>query len=278
MITDPVLLRIGEAVQLNHRGEREAARREFSAIWEEIGGEQGDPLVRCTLAHAMADAQDDVREELVWDLRALVAAELITDQQLAEAGVPLPVAGLYPSLHLNLSECYRRLGDLDLAREHLQAARTTVAGLPDDEYGQLIRRGLEQVAERLGTAAVRRAGRRHRGPSPPRRPLGRRRRREPIRRWATQRRRTPSARPRLVAADPRGRRAADEYGVGRRPGSWGSCFSRRGEVRREVFGRRTSVGMIFPRLLALPRRSITSVISPRYRRPGVDADVDCAPG
>lgn len=74
MITDPTLIRIGEAVQLNHQGERKAARLEFATIWDEIGGEQGDPLHVCTLAHAMADAHDDVREELLWDLRALDSA------------------------------------------------------------------------------------------------------------------------------------------------------------------------------------------------------------
>jgi hypothetical protein len=149
VITDPTLVRIGEAVQLGHQGDRESARRLFAEIWDEIGGEQGDPLHVCTLAHSMADMQDDVRQELVWDQRALVAAGLLTDARVAQAGVPLSVAGLYPSLHLNLSECYRKLGDLDRAREHLQQARDTIGALGDDEYGQLIRQGLEQVAEGL---------------------------------------------------------------------------------------------------------------------------------
>ncbi|WP_225732639.1 tetratricopeptide repeat protein, partial [Nocardia sp. JCM 34519] len=61
-----------------------------------------------------------------------------------------PVAGLYPSLYLNLSECYRKLGDLTRAREYLQRARETIDALGDDEYGRLIRDGLKQVAERLG--------------------------------------------------------------------------------------------------------------------------------
>ena len=149
MITDPTLLRIGEAVQRNHQGEREAARLLFTKIWDEIGGEQGDPLHRCTLAHAMADAQDDVRQELVWDQRALAAADLLTEARVEQAGVTLPVAGLYPSLHLNLSECYRKLGDLDCAREHLQQAQATIGALGDDEYGQLIRAGLERMLDLL---------------------------------------------------------------------------------------------------------------------------------
>jgi hypothetical protein len=79
VITDRTLIRIGEAVQLSHQGERQAVRLRFAQIWEEIGGEQGDPLHVCTLAHAMADVQDDVRQELVWDQRALAAADLLTD-------------------------------------------------------------------------------------------------------------------------------------------------------------------------------------------------------
>ncbi|HEX2301261.1 MAG TPA: hypothetical protein VHH34_22630 [Pseudonocardiaceae bacterium] len=149
MITDPTIIRIGQAVQLSHQGERESARLLFAEIWDEIGGERGDPLHRCTLAHAMADVQDDVHRELVWDQRALAAADLLTDARVAQAGVTLPVAGLYPSLHLNLSECYRKLGDLGRAREHLQQAQATIGALGDDEYAQMIKGGLEQIAERL---------------------------------------------------------------------------------------------------------------------------------
>jgi hypothetical protein len=149
VITDPTIIRIGQAVQVNHQGEREAARLLFAEIWDEIGGEQGDPLHRCTLAHAMADVQDDVREELVWDQRALAAADLLTDARLEQAGVTLPVAGLYPSLHLNLSECYRKLGDLGRAREHLQQAQATIGVLGDDGYAQMIKEGLERLAEQL---------------------------------------------------------------------------------------------------------------------------------
>jgi len=149
VITDPTLLRIGQAMQLGHQGEWEAAQLLFSEIWDEMGGEQGDPLHRCTLAHAMADVQDDVREELQWDQTALAAAGLLTDARLAQAGVSLPVTGLYPSLHLNLSECHRKLGDLDRAREHLQHARATISALGDDGYGQMIKNGLERMAELL---------------------------------------------------------------------------------------------------------------------------------
>ncbi|GII60756.1 hypothetical protein Skr01_08410 [Sphaerisporangium krabiense] len=151
MTTDPTPARIGQGVELHHhQGQRDAARDLFAQIWEDIGGEQGDPLHVCVLAHSMADVQDDVRQELTWDLRALAAADRVTDEGIAQAGVTISVAGLYPSLHLNLSECHRKLGDLDRAREHLQRARAGIGALGDDEYGRLIKGGLERVAEQLG--------------------------------------------------------------------------------------------------------------------------------
>lgn len=150
MTTDPTMTRIGQGVELHHhRGQREAARDLFAQIWDDIGGEQGDPLHVCVLAHSMADVQDDVHQELIWDLRALAAVDLVTDERAAQAGVTLSVAGLYPSLHLNLGECYRKLGDLGHARAHLQQARDTIGALGDDEYGQLIKGGLEQLAQQL---------------------------------------------------------------------------------------------------------------------------------
>jgi hypothetical protein len=150
MISDPTLVRIGQGVDLHHhRGERAAARHLFAQIWDEIGGEQGDPLHVCVLAHAMADVQDDVHEELVWDLRALAAAGLLTDTRTAQAGVTLPVAGLYPSLHLNLTECYRKLGDLGRAREHLRLAQAAIGELGDDEYARLIKAGLDRLTQQL---------------------------------------------------------------------------------------------------------------------------------
>lgn len=147
---DHTLVRIGHGVELHHhRGDREAACRLFAAIWDEIGGESGDPLHVAVLAHAMADVQDDVHAELEWDERALAAAGRLTDERVAAAGIPLTVAGLYPSLHLNLSEGHRRLGDLERAREHLRLARDGMGALGDDDYGRLIADGLARIERRL---------------------------------------------------------------------------------------------------------------------------------
>ena len=91
------------------------------------------PVIRSTaaVAHHMADVQDDPREELTWDLRALEAAESVTDERAAAAGVNGPVAGFYPSLHLNLGEDYRKLGDCVEARRHLDLGRQAASFLGD---------------------------------------------------------------------------------------------------------------------------------------------------
>ena len=86
---------------------------------------------------------------MVWDQRALAAADLLTDDRVARAGVPMSVAALYPSLHLNLGECYRRLGDLDRAHECLQRAQAGIGALGDDDCGKLIRGGLSRLTQQL---------------------------------------------------------------------------------------------------------------------------------
>jgi hypothetical protein len=63
--------------------------------------------------------------------------------------VPMSVTGLYPSLHLNLADCYHRLGDPARARQHLQQAEARIGALGDDAYGQLIRTGLERLRQQL---------------------------------------------------------------------------------------------------------------------------------
>ncbi|MGW0595358.1 hypothetical protein [Streptosporangium sp. NPDC002607] len=148
---DVTMAKIGQGMELGQSGERAAARRLFSELWQEIGA-TGDPLHRCALAHSMADVQDDAHEELLWDLRALEAADLITDARARQAGITGPASGFYPSLHLNLGDVYRRLGDLDRARDHLRRGRAAVDALGDDGYGQMIRQGLDRLADRLPTS------------------------------------------------------------------------------------------------------------------------------
>ncbi|MEV6766296.1 hypothetical protein AB0N16_37870 [Streptomyces sp. NPDC051105] len=138
---DAVLTRIGQVVMLHHAGDREEARRRLLDLWAELG-EHGEPLHRCTLAHYLADTQDDPSDELAWDLRALSAAD--------EAAGAEGLRGFYPSLHLNLAADYVKLGRTEAARTHLRRARGAAAALGDDGYGDGVRAAISRLELRLG--------------------------------------------------------------------------------------------------------------------------------
>ncbi|MET9802910.1 hypothetical protein [Streptomyces sp. NPDC006368] len=142
------MTRIGQAMMLLHGGDREEARNRFGQLWEQIG-EDGDPLHRCTLAHYMADAQDDPGDELAWDLRALNAAEGLGEERLARHDAAVALRALYPSLHLNLAADYAKLHRPDAARAHLDRARAASDALDDDGYGNGVRAAIERLDRRL---------------------------------------------------------------------------------------------------------------------------------
>ncbi|MFE0379449.1 hypothetical protein ACFW1M_28630 [Streptomyces inhibens] len=165
---DGVLTRIGQAIMLHRAGDREEARNRLSALWHEIGP-QGDAFHRCTLAHYMADTQDDPRDELDWDLRALEAAEgFVTERPEGSATAPAesavadgpgprhPLVALrafFPSLHLNIAADYAALDRPADARAQLRRARASVNALADGEYRQGLRDAIDRLQLRIDGAA-----------------------------------------------------------------------------------------------------------------------------
>ncbi|UOZ11380.1 hypothetical protein [Amycolatopsis sp. WQ 127309] len=148
-MTDDVMVAIDAGLRQHMGGDRAGAYATFAELWASVGPD-GDPLHRVALAHHMADVCDDPAEELEWDLRALAAADSLTDSRAQEYHSSLAVRGFYPSLHLNLGEDYRKLGDLTAAREQLDLARGRLDALCDDDYAAGIRLALDGLAERLG--------------------------------------------------------------------------------------------------------------------------------
>ncbi|MGC5285466.1 hypothetical protein [Micromonospora sp. DT231] len=142
---DPTMTRIGEAVQLGRSGQKGPARDALTALWDEIGP-TGDAFHRCTLAHYLADLQDTTEAELTWDERALAAVSDLTDERAQRYLSSLQVQAFLPSLHLNLADCHRRLGNPAQAREHLARAGEHLAYLPADAYGEAIRAAIRDFA------------------------------------------------------------------------------------------------------------------------------------
>lgn len=147
---DEVMQRLGQALESAGRGDRDEARVTLEALWAEVGAEGGEALHRMAIAHAMADVQDDPHEELAWDLLALRSATDVTDERVTRAGMLGPAAALYPSLHLNLGEDYRKVGDVERARRHAALGLQSAVHLDDDGYGGTVRAGLRRLSERLG--------------------------------------------------------------------------------------------------------------------------------
>ncbi|MCO1593625.1 hypothetical protein M8C17_00395 [Micromonospora sp. RHAY321] len=152
---DPTMTRIIEAVQLGQSGTPVQARELLSTLWDEIGP-TGDALHRCTLAHYLADLQDTAEAELVWDERALAAVADLTDERARQHHHALQVRGFLPSLHLNLADVHRRLGHTTRARAHLATARSLAEDLPADQYGDLVRAGIQHVDQALAAGSTHR--------------------------------------------------------------------------------------------------------------------------
>jgi hypothetical protein len=142
-VNDPILAGVGDAIALT-RDEPALARAKLAALWATVG-EAGDALHRCAIAHAMADVCESVDDELVWDLRALDAGVLLDDAHLEAAGMAASVEGLLSSLHLNLADVYRRLGNTAKAREHVAASTAAIASLAGDGYSDMMRTALSRI-------------------------------------------------------------------------------------------------------------------------------------
>ncbi len=167
---DGVLTRIGQAIMLHRAGDREEARNRLTALWHEIGP-QGDAFHRCALAHYMADTQDDPRDELDWDLRALEAAEgFVTERpdnaapgasSVADGPGPrhplVALRAFFPSLHLNIAADYAALDRPADAHAQLRRARASINALADGEYRQGLRDAIERLQLRIDGAAGRTA-------------------------------------------------------------------------------------------------------------------------
>lgn len=95
----------------------------------------------------MADVQYDPADELVWDLRALEAADLVTDERAQGREGVLPIAAPEPRRRVP------QAGDLELARTHLElgrAALCVLCVLGDDGNAQTVTDGLDRLADQLG--------------------------------------------------------------------------------------------------------------------------------
>jgi hypothetical protein len=146
-MTSPEMAEIIAAITLSDKAE---SRTRLLALWERLSPNRA-PLQLVSMAHALADTETELAEELEWDLRALEAATGSREPEDRDPAPGVPASGL-PSLYLSVAEGWRRTGDLDRARRHLARAERWMDGLPDDAYGNLIRGGLRRLQGLLAQA------------------------------------------------------------------------------------------------------------------------------
>lgn len=143
-VADLTMDAVSEAVMIGRDGDVKTARRRLLAVWQDVGV-LGDPFYRCTIAHYLADLYESPAESLVWDIRALDAADALTEQRVQNHHASLRVDAFYPSLHLNLADDFRRLAAFQAASHHIVQATAHVSALPDDAYGDMIRTAIRDV-------------------------------------------------------------------------------------------------------------------------------------
>lgn len=138
---------IMRAVGVLQGGDRQCGRTELLRLWQEWS-ERDASLQRCTIAHFLADTEDDLAAELAWDLLALEAATGSKDERNGDAVDPA-LASFLPSLHLNVGDAYRRLNEPQRARRHVDSGFERAGLLEDNGYGNMVRMGLERLRGRL---------------------------------------------------------------------------------------------------------------------------------
>ncbi|MFV0535351.1 MAG: hypothetical protein ACK5MR_17135 [Cumulibacter sp.] len=146
---EPIIAAVTDALN----GDKDSGRQQLTTCWDTTNDD--DQAQRCVIAHYLADLQDDLAYEVAWDERALAAHPYVSNADLAPVGIA-DAAALAPSLHLNLGDGYLRQERFEDAERQLQLGLARVHTLADDGYGQLIRGGLDRLAERLSarTAAA----------------------------------------------------------------------------------------------------------------------------
>lgn len=145
---DAIMDKIAAGQQHAVAGDRASAHDQFAELWEQIGAD-GDPLHVVSLAHYMADVQEDPSDQLDWDLRALRAADQLTDERAQQYHAALAIRGFYPSLRLNLAADYAKLRRPTEAQDHLSKAEATSPDLPDGDYATMIRESIARLRHEL---------------------------------------------------------------------------------------------------------------------------------
>jgi hypothetical protein len=135
---------IGQAQALVIDGDRSGAQTLLACLWAHAI-QLDDHYRACVSAHFLAHAHTEPALQRDWHLRALDAADAVSDAR---------VHGFYPSLYANIAEVSLRLGDFSQSRTYVGRAQDVAHLLPDDSYGRMIHSLIARIAAELAHAEV----------------------------------------------------------------------------------------------------------------------------
>ena len=137
------------AVSMLQSGDRESARSQLIRLWNDCS--MGRSAVQeSIIAHFLADTEHDLGAELQWDLLSLKAATGSAGAEQRHCA-DAAVRSFLPSIHLNIGDAYRRLGDLPRARQHADAGLTHINALETSDYRHTVIAGLQRLRARTGS-------------------------------------------------------------------------------------------------------------------------------
>jgi len=119
-------------------GDVESAIRQYRELLDTL---VHDDYQAAAVAHMFALIVEDPEEKLAINEDALERAQRVPD-----GGFPAP---LFASLYGNLGYSSMELGRMDIARTWYEQARLAAEDLDDDDYGRMVRSGIETQLDRL---------------------------------------------------------------------------------------------------------------------------------
>lgn len=134
--TNPVVRLCTEGMEAEGQGRFDEARRLFQLAWTS----RTNDLDACIAAAYVARHQSTPRGALRWNQLALDHAGRVTD---------VDVRSFYASLYLNIGRCHEDIGDLDQAQSWYERAAGVLVDISDDEYRKVMRRAINDAAQRL---------------------------------------------------------------------------------------------------------------------------------
>lgn len=127
-----------EGMELEGSGDQEKAHQNFIKAWE-LAKDNSEKFIA---AHYLARHQQSVADKLHWDEIALRLALEMKDETINPQ---------LPSLYLNIGKCYEDLQNFLRANENYLLAKSFTSYLPDDNYGNMIKAGINNGIARTAT-------------------------------------------------------------------------------------------------------------------------------